>query len=296
MGRKFGLFAAAAALVVVAGACTAPPALQPALVVNTTADTFDGICDATDCSLRDAIVAHNNRPADPTGVPSRISVPTGTYTLSTATPLTVTKPLIIGGANSALTTLDITGSTVAAPGGVFAAEANIAFTGFTVTSNGASPSGVLASCDPAAFGNRTVSILNTVVTGLEAATATCASVFVSTTVTGPAAVIDPVNLSASSATLPLASGTLSTTSFSFVSSILTGPSDGTGSSDAEVTFTARTPGVPTAGSFTGTRSTGLGFTFGDGTDAVNVNSLNSSFGLGAAAPAVDTRPDRRCGS
>ncbi len=33
---------------------------------------------------------------------------------------------------------------------------------------------------------------------------------------------------------------------------------------------------------TGTRFIGLGFTFGDGTDAVNVNSLNSSFGLGAA--------------
>jgi CSLREA domain-containing protein len=48
---------------------------QPvALLVNTTADTFDGTCDETDCSLRDAIAA-----AGPGG---RVRVPSGFYTLS----------------------------------------------------------------------------------------------------------------------------------------------------------------------------------------------------------------------
>ncbi len=46
----------------------------PVLLVNTTADTFDGACDEADCSLRDAIAT-----AGPGG---RVRVPSGFYTLT----------------------------------------------------------------------------------------------------------------------------------------------------------------------------------------------------------------------
>ena len=45
--------------------------------VNKTADTADGSCTATDCSLREAIIASNGTPGADT-----IHLPSGVYTLS----------------------------------------------------------------------------------------------------------------------------------------------------------------------------------------------------------------------
>jgi CSLREA domain-containing protein len=78
-------------------------------LVTKTADTDDGSCDASDCSLREAILAAN------AAGPSTISLPAGTYTLTIAGAgenagktgdLDVTQNLTITGALSSTTVLD----------------------------------------------------------------------------------------------------------------------------------------------------------------------------------------------
>ena len=70
-------------------------ALSPGYVVNTTADTSDGTCDLSNCTLREAIAAANGD-----GVPSAIGfdIPgdPGPITLGSALP-TITAPVTLDG-------------------------------------------------------------------------------------------------------------------------------------------------------------------------------------------------------
>ena len=63
---------------------------RPTLIVNKTADTDDGTCDDTDCSLREAI--------DVAASGDRVIVPAGVYTLTLGSQLTVDKSLALEGA------------------------------------------------------------------------------------------------------------------------------------------------------------------------------------------------------
>ena len=74
------LWKSAALVAVVLGAavaCAPAPKPNPPLVVTTTADTFDGVCDEADCSLRDAIAESNVTPLI-SGQPNRVTLPEGT--------------------------------------------------------------------------------------------------------------------------------------------------------------------------------------------------------------------------
>ncbi|MFL6261388.1 MAG: choice-of-anchor Q domain-containing protein [Thermoanaerobaculia bacterium] len=63
-------------------ALTAPAALQAAIYIpNKPADTNDGVCDAADCSLREAVTAANQHPGEDV-----ILLHAGTYTLSASGP------------------------------------------------------------------------------------------------------------------------------------------------------------------------------------------------------------------
>jgi CSLREA domain-containing protein len=66
-----------APLFLVASLTVVPLARADNFYVNKTADTADGSCDVTDCSLREAVIASNGTP-----VADTIYLPTGVYTLS----------------------------------------------------------------------------------------------------------------------------------------------------------------------------------------------------------------------
>src|SRR5919201_2394684 len=77
--RRVGLFAFLAALLCTLGLAASAHAATT-YTVNTTADHSDGTCDATDCSLRDAVEAANSDGDD-----SIVNLPAGHYTLDPAT-------------------------------------------------------------------------------------------------------------------------------------------------------------------------------------------------------------------
>jgi CSLREA domain-containing protein len=101
---SFRLFVVAALtlLAALAFASLRPTSGAGPLVVSKTADTADGACDITDCSLREAIIAANAAPGADT-----ITLPAGTYTLTiggTGEDGAATGDLdIAGGASGALT-------------------------------------------------------------------------------------------------------------------------------------------------------------------------------------------------
>ncbi|HMF07668.1 MAG TPA: choice-of-anchor Q domain-containing protein, partial [Thermoanaerobaculia bacterium] len=131
-------------------------------VVTKTADTNDGVCNATNCSLRDAIIAANTNPG-----PDVITLPAGTYLLTipgapedqAATgDLDILDDLTINGAGAATTIVDggaldrvfqvfdgvtavfngITirnGSGVLSGGGVWSTGSNLTLNGCVVTGN-----------------------------------------------------------------------------------------------------------------------------------------------------------------
>ncbi len=79
-------------------------------MVTKTADTNDGVCDVSDCSLREAIIAANTNPG-----PESIGIPTGTYLLTlTGTgedlgatgDLDLTEAVTLEGAGAATTVID----------------------------------------------------------------------------------------------------------------------------------------------------------------------------------------------
>lgn len=258
---------------VATAACVPPPAPNPPLVVTTTADTFDGVCDDDDCSLRDAIAVHNTRPPGPGGVANRITVPAGTYAPALDEPLRIERPLILRGVG-ATTVLDL-GPTTA--GAAFDAHATTVIDRVRVE-GGASGTDRLVTCTGEA--PRTVSVLNSSTDGLDAVIAACDAVLVSTTVSGASAVDGVRNLNASGSTLPFDGRQLPMTRFGVVSSILTGPAlpDGT-TADGLVNLQPR-PGLTIQAGFSGSRGDRVGVQLGGEVDgSVLATSLNSSFGL-----------------
>jgi CSLREA domain-containing protein len=282
--------AAAIAAAVVAGAvaCAPPPTPNAPLVVNTTADTFDGTCDAANCSLRDAVAA-SNALATVNGLPNQVTVPAGSYALSGATPIEVTKPLLVNGAGPTLSTLDLTGSTVAAPGGVFDAKSSTILSGFAVTSSSSPASDVLASCT--SLNSRTVTVLNTVATGLAALVAECDTVVANSTVTGPATVLEPYAVSISNSTVPFPSTTIDPIRFSLVSATVTGPSTTGGSTqNATLNLQPRLGQTNVPANITTSRLVGVGLVLGgEAPGSIISNVLSTSFGqTGAGGPVSFT--------
>ncbi len=279
MHSRFWKIAALSAVVLVAGvACAPPPTLNDPLVVTTTADTFDGVCDLTDCSLRDAIAA-SNALAPAAGIPNRITLPAGAYTLSVSSPIEILKPLIITGANAELTTVDVSGSTVPAPGGVFDATIAFVLNGIGFTSADSPAADVLVTCE--GHVPRPVSLFNVSTTGLLATSASCNATLVNTAVSGPATVLTPFAFSASSSTVPFPSTTITPVRFTLVSSTVTGPSATDGSTqNATIDIQAPDGVVNIPVNITGSRFVGVGMQLG-GTNpgAVTTNALSSSFGM-----------------
>ena len=268
-----------AAAVLVAGvACVAPPAPNAALVVNTTANTFDGTCDAANCSLRDAVAASNVLP-NSGGQPNQITVPAGTYTLSVSTPIEILKTVVINGAGPLLTTVNVTGSTVAAPGGVFDAKIALILNGLAVTSTNAPAADVLTSCT--GHEPRSVTMINVVATGLAAVAAECDTTVVNSVVTGPNTVIDPFVLSVSNSTVPFSTGTIDPNRTTLVSATITGPSATDGSTqNATLSIQPRNGGTNVPVNITTSRLVGLGLQLGGvAPGSITANALSTSFGM-----------------
>jgi CSLREA domain-containing protein len=282
---RAGKAAALAAVVLIGGAaCVAPPQPNAALVVNTTANTFDGTCDVTNCSLRDAVAA-SNALVPVGGVPNQITVPAGNYSLGVSSPIEILKPVIISGAGAALSTLDITGSTVAAPGGVFDAKVALVMNGLAVTSSNSPAADVLASCT--GHDARTVSLLNVVATGLAATVAECDTAVVNSVVTGPTTALDPFALSVSNSTVPFATATIDPVRFTLVSATVTGPTTTSGTTQNAV-LSIQPPGgqVNIPVNITTSRLVGVGLQLGGvAPGSIAANALSTSFGqTGSGGP------------
>jgi CSLREA domain-containing protein len=269
---------AVAVLALFAAACAPPPSPRPPLRVTTTADTFDGVCDATDCSLRDAIARSNQLPPQ-AGLPNRIELPAGTVTLSVSEPIEVVQPVFIAGAGRTLTTLDLTGSTVPSPTGVFRASVALGIGQMAVTSSDPTPSDVLVGCLPPA--PRDVQVVNVDATGLAALVSGCRTVIAGTAVTGPRTVLFPHTFSASGSTLPFASERIDAVQFNLVNVIATGPTDAEGNtSNATIDLQARDGQVGAPVSISGSRLVGLGLNVGgDEPGGRNLTIALSSLGL-----------------
>lgn len=115
-------------------------------VVTKTADTADGSCDATDCSLREAVIAANGQAGDDV-----ITLPAGLYVLSHAGSgedaaatgdLDVTDNLTVNGEGAAATAIHGGGGFLADPDRLFNVfgTANLSLSGLTLR-NGTPPAG-----------------------------------------------------------------------------------------------------------------------------------------------------------
>lgn len=259
-------------MALVAAGCVPPPAPNPPLVVTTTADTFDGVCDE-DCSLRDAIAVHNQRPAGPGGVANRITVPAGVFEVSLTEPLRVERPLALSGAGALGTTIVIDAENTA----LFDAHATLAVNRVRVESDPESANR-LATCTGQVL--RTVSVLNSDTDGLDAVIAECDAVIVSTTVRGASAVDNVRNLNASGSTLPFDGRQLAMTRFGVVASTLTGPATDDGDTSDGVLNLQPRPGLTIQAGFSASRADRVAVQLGGEIEGTILgSSLNSSFGL-----------------
>ena len=259
-------------------ACAPPPTLNDPLVVTTTADTFDGVCDLTDCSLRDAIAA-SNALAPAAGIPNRITLPAGAYTLSVSSPIEILKPLIITGANAELTTVDVTGSTVPAPGRRVRRHHRVRAERHRVHQHRLARgrrARHLRGPRPAA--RQPVQRLHHRSAGHERLVQRDAGEHRRQRAGHRA---DPFAFSASSSTVPFPSTTITPVRFTLVSSTVTGPSATDGSTqNATIDIQAPDGVVNIPVNITGSRFVGVGMQLG-GTNpgAVTTNALSSSFGM-----------------
>src|SRR5690606_2783755 len=217
---KTALVAFAALAVVATAACAPLPKPLPPLVVNTTANTFDGVCDAEDCSLLDAIHTANGR-VNTNNLPNQIHLGEGTYVLDGDAPVEITRAVVINGRGKALTTIDLTSSPITAPGAVLDTSAPTVITDVRIESGAATPTHVLASC--AGHAPTAVSLINVDTDNLAAVSTACDAVFVSTKVSGPASAITPNTISGTTSTLPFPDEPLVVRRFSFVGTRITGP-------------------------------------------------------------------------
>lgn len=277
MGSRIWKVALVAAAVVAVSACAPLPAPLPPIRVNTTADTFDGVCDEADCSLQDAIHESNTRAPHPNNLPNEIRIPAGTYTISGDTPIAITRAVVINGASRATVQIDLTGSSIAAPGAALDPRAPVVLTGVTVVSSTETPTHVLASC--AGHAPFSFSLMNSRTINLAATSAACDAVFVGVDVIGPATVIAPRDLSVVGSHVPFSEDTLVANRFSFVNSVVTGPStgDAESSSSADSTLTIHPPeGLSIVGTFTGTHFERVGLRVGNPAGGNVWTTINSS--------------------
>ncbi len=291
---KVALVALGALAVVAAAACAPLPQPLPPLVVNTTADTFDGVCDAADCSLLDAIHTANGR-VNTNNLPNQIHLGEGTYVLTGDEPVAITRAVVINGRGRALTTIDLTGSPISAPAGVLDTQAPTVITDVRIESHTDDPTHVLASC--AGHAPTAISLINADTEGLAATSTSCDAVLVSTNVSGPATVITPNSVAGTSSTMPFPDEPLVVRRFSFVTSLITGPTleDGT---TAESNLTIHpAEGININGTITASHFDRVGLSLGrpDATpESGNVFATvaNSSVDLAAASGAkrVEVHP------
>lgn len=278
MGHRHWIIAALGAAALTMAACTPLPQPEPALVVTTTADTFDGVCD-TDCSLRDAIATSNASPAPNGSLPNRITLPIGTVVLSVDTPVEITAPVIISGANADLTTLDVSGSTTTAPEGVFSITAPVIINTTSVLSTASPAQHVLVSCAPGV--NTNASLFNVDTDGLAATVSVCHTTLVNSEVVGPDTALTPRTLTATSSTIAVSSAPLDPFSVNIVSSVVTGE-PGT-----SLTVHPDPSKINVPVSVTGSRFEGVGLELGaTGTGTVAGNITASSMDLGADPAAA----------
>jgi hypothetical protein len=275
MGSRTWKVALVAIATMAAAAACAPVPTPVPLRVTTTAETFDGVCDAVDCSFADAIHASNQRPLNASGLPNEIRVPAGTYTFTGATPLVITDPVVINGAGRTATIFDLSDSPITAPGAVIDPQNTTVLTGVQIVSDAPSPTHVLASC--AGHLPKSFSLLNSATEGLAGVSTACDAVFVGVDVDGPTSVITPNSISATGSRLPFPDEPLVVARFSFVTSVIVGPtaSDGT-SVDSTLTIHPK-PGININGTFTGTHFDRVGLSLGDpaGGNVFAVASLSS---------------------
>jgi len=283
---KTALVAFAALAVVATAACAPLPKPLPPLVVNTTANTFDGVCDAEDCSLLDAIHTANGR-VNTNNLPNQIHLGEGTYVLDGDAPVEITRAVVINGRGKALTTIDLTSSPITAPGAVLDTSAPTVITDVRIESGAATPTHVLASC--AGHAPTAVSLINVDTDNLAAVSTACDAVFVSTKVSGPASAITPNTISGTTSTLPFPDEPLVVRRFSFVGTRITGPTleDGT---TADSNLTVHPPdGININGTITASHLDRVGLSLGrpDATaESGNVfaSVATSSIDLGGASP------------
>lgn len=274
MGRKFKLSVLAGVLIAATAACAPAPKANPPIAVNTTADTFDGVCDVDDCSLRDALHVASETPLAAGTIPNRVTLPTGDYSLSVNEAITIGRSTIVDGFDKARVTIDVSGSTVAAPAGILDLKATVAFNGITWTGNG---NQVLGSCT--AEMPPTFSIFNSSTSGLNAVAAACDVVVINSQVTGQRTAIDPFGFTATAAVIPFETATWEVRSFSVISSYLSGANTTTPAGAATLTLAKHPLRSNMAVSFTGSRVTGVGVTLAPSAGATDAAVLNSSFGL-----------------
>lgn len=285
--RRWGALALVTAVIGTGAACAPLPEPNPALVVTTTADTFDGVCDA-ECSLRDAVAASNEL-AQVGELPNSITLPPATIVVDGTAPITITRAVDISGAGTGLTTLDVTGTQIVGGAGVLDVRAFTSLRSVDIVSADPTPTDLLASCTAA--GPQLFNLFTVTTDGLTATSSGCDATIISSIVTGPATVTAPNRLAATSSTLPFADTTLTPLSFVVVGSNLTGPTTSTGST-APATLDLQAPAAaPTIDvNFTASKVVGLSVRLGgDGPGSVNATALSSSFALnGTGGPTTIT--------
>jgi hypothetical protein len=280
MGSRLWKVALVAVAVLSAAACAPMAQPLPPLRVTTEADTFDGICDELDCSFRDAVHVSNTRAPHPNGLPNEIRVPAGTYAFTSESPIEFTRPVVVNGVGRLFTHFDLTDSPITAPGGVIDPKVAVVITGVKIFSDTETPTHVFASC--AGHLPKPFSLINSATVNLAATSASCDAGLVGVNVIGPAAVLNPNSISAVGSRLPFQPVPLEVIRFSFVNSVVTGPTNEDGSSLESELIIHPLPGFNINGTFTGTHFDRVGLTVGD-PDGGNVfaAAISSSFDLDA---------------
>lgn len=280
MGSRLWKAALAAALVFGVAACAPLPKAPDPLIVNTTDQVLDGVCDDVHCSLPDAIAASNARPLNTNYVPNEIRLPAGTFSFSDASPIVITDPVVINGLGRSNTEFDLSASPIAAPYGIFDPQATTTLTGVRVVSSAATPTHVLASCEGHVA--KSFSLFNSATQNLAATSASCIAAFVGVDVVGPRTVITPQNVTGTGSRLPFGSEPLAVTNVTFINSVITGPSSGDGTSvEGHLTVHPK-PGINIQATFNGTHFDRMGLTLGDPAGgSVFGAAVGSSVNLGA---------------
>lgn len=282
------LLKSAALVAVVLGAavaCAPAPKPNAPFIVTTTADTFDGVCDETDCSLRDAIAESNVTPLV-SGQPNKVTLLAGTFDIAATEPINIARAVNVSGpSGTGQAIFDITNSTIAAPSGLFDVNASFTLTSVDVVSNDSPAADVLTTC--VGHSPRAANLIDMQATGLAATSAGCDTNLVGVTVDGPTTVLDPNRFSATSSTLAWASTPIDPLAFTLIGSTVTGPSVGgvVQPSTLELQAPNGLPNIQVA--ITGSKLVGMDVQLGGNAPGwVNATLLSSSVELNGPAGPV----------